>query len=749
MFQKLFCVYCTLFSIVALSQGKDVKVKYIESSIVIDGLLDEEPWNTIEPAKDFWQYFPTDTIQAKGQTEIRFLYDDAKLYVGIKINSIGDNYVVPSLRRDFRAGGSDNITLMFDTFNDGQNAFLFGSNPEGVRREALVSGGGTDLRGFTTSWDTKWVGETTKHDGYYICEWAIPLSAFKYREGETKWRFNSYQFDTQGNERNTWIQIPQNQFIFNLAYMGDMVFEKPLGNSKSPISIIPYINAIAGQDRELPEDFSEFKFGGDARFTIGNSLNLDATINPDFSQVEVDNAITNLTRFEIGLPERRQFFIENSDLFADFGDPRAANPFFSRRIGIASDLDGNTIQNDIIAGARLSGKLNNNFRVGLLNMQTARDQENNIAANNNAVLALQHKVFSRSNISAIFVNRQKTGSEDFVATTDIDIIPEGGEEEDETTEQTQYNRLVGIDYNLANQDNSWNGKFWLHKSFTPEVEGNDLSSGLRLEYNRNNWRVLNSALFVGENFNSDLGFIPRKDIFRNFTRVERLIFPKKGKINRHIFSLASFFVWRPEQDFVKGDHTYSPRWEAEFKNTSNLSVRLRSRYTLLFDSFDPSRSDNGLELAEGTDYFYESAEIEYESDTRKVFSYNVNTEFGEFFNGDRVTVRAGANLRLQPHLLIGLNARYDKIDLPAPFSDNDIWLISPRIDVTFSKSIFWNTLVQYSSLDDNFGINSRLQWRFAPLSDLFLVYNDNYFTDNTFAPRFRSINLKLTYWLYL
>ena len=131
---------------------------------------------------------------------------------------------------------------MFDTFNDGANAFLFGSNPEGVLREALVSGGGTDLRGFTTSWDTKWVGETQKYDGYYICEWAIPFSAFKFREGETRWRFNSYQFDTQGNERNTWIQIPQSQFIFNLAYMGDMVFEKPLGSPRSPISVLSLIH---------------------------------------------------------------------------------------------------------------------------------------------------------------------------------------------------------------------------------------------------------------------------------------------------------------------------------------------------------------------------------------------------------------------------------------------------------------------------------------------------------------------------
>lgn len=713
-----------------LSQIKEVHVGYTNATIVLDGLLSEEDWNTVQPAKDFWEYFPTDTIQAVQQTEIKFLYNDTRLYVGIKVYTTGDNYIVPSLRRDFRAGGSDNITLMFDTFNDGNNAFLFGSNPEGVRREALVSGGGTDLRGFTTSWDTKWSGETVQYDGYYISEWEIPMSAFKFREGESQWRFNSYQFDTQSNEQSTWINIPQNQFIFNLAYMGRMIFEKPLGNSKSPISIIPYVNAIAGQDREVPEDFTDVKVGGDARFTVGNSLNLDVTLNPDFSQVEVDNAITNLSRFEVGLPERRQFFIENSDLFADFGDSRAANPFFSRRIGIATNLDGTTVENDIIGGVRLSGKLNNNFRVGFLNMQTADDPRNEVGSNNNTVVALQHQVFSRSNISAIFVNKQNTSDENFIDRSE------------------EYNRLIGIDYNLANKDNSWNGKFFMHKSFTPEVERDDYSGGLRLEYNKNNWRATFANTFVGDNFNSDLGFIPRTDILRNFSEIERLVFPKNGSINRHIFSIGTFFVWRPGLDFIKGDRTYSPRWQATFRNTSEFSFQARSRFTLLFDPFDPSRSD-GLELQAGTDYRYNSLETGFQSDRRKKLSYQGNIEYGEFFNGEILTVRGQANLRLQPYLNIGLNARYDRIDLPAPFSDNNIWLVSPRIDVTFTKSIFWNTLIQYSSLQNNFGINSRLQWRFAPLSDLFLVYNDNYFTNDTFAPRFRSINLKVTYWLYL
>ena len=719
-----------VFSLNAIAQNKKVNVSYITEEIKLDAVLNEASWYKKKPATDFWQYFPTDTLQAINQTEITMLFDDHNLYLGIKVYSSGNNYIIPSLKRDFRAGGSDNITLLFDTYNDGSNAFLFGTNPDGVMREALVSGGGKELRGFTSSWDTKWESVTKQYDDYYISEWAIPMSAFKYKEGETRWRFNSYMFDTQSNERTTWIQIPQNQFIFNLAFMGDMVFEKPLGKSKTPISIIPYINTIAVNDYEENKEFFELKAGGDAKISISNSLNLDITVNPDFSQVEADQVVTNLTRFEVNLPEKRQFFIENSDLFADFGNSLDANPFFSRRIGIAKDTTDTYIENDIIGGIRLSGKINTNFRVGLLNIQTKNDSENEIGGNNNTVLALQQKVFSRSNVSFLFINRQDTSNKDFIIA------------------EEKYNRVVGIDYNLANIDNSWNGKFYAHKSFTPNLDSKNYSTGTRLDYSSKKWRFRASGLYIGGNFKSDLGFIRRTDIFKIDPKAEYLLFPKQGKINRHNFNVVPIIVWKPELNFQLADYNIISSWNAEFNNTSRISVSIFNRYIYLFDEFDPSFSD-GLSLAMNTDYTFSSIEFNLQTDTRKPFSFKIKPSMGQFFNGFKYTFDTEINYRVQPKFLFSIRARYDKIELPKPYSNNNIWLVSPKINITFTKSLYWSTLVQYSSLQENLGINSRLQWRFAPLSDLFLVYNDNYFTDSEFAPRFRSINLKITYWLYL
>lgn len=713
-----------------ISQTKEFHVKYVNTPISIDGILDEPVWEQAEPASDFWQYFPSDSIQAKNQSEIRMLYNENMLYVGIKVYVQGQDFVIPSLRRDFRAGGSDNITLMFDTFNDGANAFLFGVNPAGVRREALVSGGGTSLRGFTTSWDVKWTAQTKIYKEFYISEWAIPMSSFKFTEGTKKWRFNSYQFDTQGNERNTWIRIPRNQFIFNLSYMGDMIFEKPLTNSKTPISLIPYVTGIHSKDFENDKDLNDFKAGGDAKLSIGNSLNLDLTFNPDFSQVEADNLVTNLTRFEVNLPERRQFFIENSDLFGNFGNPGEANPFFSRRIGIARDSLGVNRQIDILAGARLSGKLTNDFRIGLLNVQTNEEKQFDIGANNHTVVALQHRVFERSNISAIFLNRQNTSNEDYINPED------------------EYNRLVGLDYNLGTLDNTWAGNAYIHKSFTPGLHKNDFSTGLRLNYNSFRWRIRGSGFYVGENFNSDLGFIPRKGILRIDPEIEHLIFPANEKVVQHNISFIPLVIWKPDLNYKLTDYNMIGSWNVEFTNTSQFSAKLFNRYTFLFSEFDPSGTGNKA-LPAFTDYHYTSGEIEYRSNSRKIFFYELESNYGKFYNGEKFTQEAKVNLRIQPNYLMSLEARYDKIDMPEPYSDNDIWLIGSKFDITFSKSLFWATLIQYSNLENNFGINSRLQWRFAPLSDIFLVYNDNYLSNNSFEPRYRSINLKLNYWLYL
>ncbi len=698
--------------------------------MVTDGLLDEPIWETADSANAFWEYFPSDAIQARQQTNIKMLYDDENLYIGIRVDAAGTKYSIESLKRDFRAGNADNITLLFDTFNDGTNAFLFGTNPYGVLREGLVSGGGLDLRGFTISWDVKWKGEAKIYDDHYIAELTIPLTSFKFEEGTRKWRFNSYRFDTQSNETSTWMNIPQNQNVFGLTFMGDMIFEKPLGKSRTPMALIPYINAITENNREAALGSNGLKVGGDAKISIGNSMNLDITVNPDFSQVEVDDQVTNLTRFEISLPEKRQFFIDNSDLFSSFGGSRDANPFFSRRIGIAVDTADNSIENRIIGGLRLSGKLNKDLRFGFLNIQTASDVLNRIPSNNNTMLAIQQKIFSRSNISLFFINKQSIKKYDFVDGLD------------------KYNRVLGVDYNLVSKDNVWNGKYYLHKSFQPEIKNKDLSAGAFLGFNSRKYTIFSDWVFVGENFRSDLGFVRRTDILKIATQIQRIFWPNNGMLNSHGFKFFPIVIWRPELNFKLTDYNIMTGWEATFNDQSQVQLEIANEYSYLVatDEFEPTGEEGAFLLPTDKGYYNNGVSLDYQSDRRKVFTYGLKPSLGTFYNGRKFSTEAMMTLRIQPTAFISMLFGYDNIQLPKPYSSADIWLISPKVDITFSKTLYWSTLVQYSNQRNNLGFNSRLQWRFAPLSDLFLVYNDNYFVD-LFSPRYRSINLKLTYWL--
>ncbi|MCB9081054.1 MAG: carbohydrate binding family 9 domain-containing protein [Lewinellaceae bacterium] len=709
-----------------------IQAKRTMAKPVLDGQVNEELWFRGRPAKDFWQLFPSDSVRCPAQTEIYISYDDEFLYLAAICYTTGNDYVIPSLRRDFRAGGNDNITFVFDSYNDRTNAFVFGMNPYGVMREALIANGGRERDDFNENWDNKWSGASFRGDKFWSCELAIPFGALRFKENMREWNFNSYRFDTQTNTQSTWSWIPQNQLIMSLAFMNKIEWEEPLKKAGSSVAIIPYITGATSTDFEAQEPaMTSSNIGGDAKIALSPSLNLDLTVNPDFSQVEVDRQVINLDRFEIFFPERRQFFLENADLFSGFGDQRI-NPFFSRRIGIGRDTADNVVQIPILYGARLSGKLDNNWRVGLLNMHTQLDRDGGIPGANYTVAAVQRKLFSRSNIGLIFVDKENFAN-------DLDIASD---------EMERYNRVIGLDYNLASSDNRWNGKFFYHQLFNPDTThtfGDKFAHGGNLSYQDRFWRFEYEQNWVRDGYEPSVGFVPRNNFFSIRNGIRHFFYPTKGAINRYSLGLRSRQIWQPVDG--KTDHQYSFSWDVDLKNTGGINADLNHNYVYLFDEFDPTRSD-GTPLAAGTEYNYVDFSISYRSDQRKVISYRLEPGFGQYFNGTRYSLQGGLTWRYQPLGFIELNFNFNHIDLPAPYSTATLFLIGPRIDLTLSKSIFLTTFLQYNSQVDNLNINARLQWRFAPVSDFFLVYTDNYNTTD-FGVKNRAIVAKMTYWLNL
>jgi len=711
-------------------EKRSVFVKKISDKIQLDGILDEVIWDQAEIATDFWQMFPTDSLRSTNSTTVKLLYDDTHIYIGAKAIGIGADFMVSSLKRDFSARSNDNITFLFDTFRDGQNAFLFGVNAYGVQREGLISDRGVAISGFNLTWDIKWLAESTINGDSFTIEIAIPLNSIKYPEGSQRWGFQSYRYDMQSNERSSWSPVPQNQIPVNLGFLGELVFEKPLSKNKTPLYLIPYTNILSSNDFSANPTSNSITLGGDLKIAVGNGLNLDVTLNPDFSNVEVDNIITNLTRFEISLPEKRQFFIDNGDLFGNFGGSREAIPFFSRRIGIAKDPDGNTIQNNILGGIRLSGKLDENWRIGFLSIQNQEDLNNQITSNNNAMFALQRKIFNQSQIGAFIVNRESVKDYEFLKDED------------------RYNRVIGLDYNLNSANNRWTGKFYTHKSFQPDDNEGNLSSGGSIAYNTRIWQFSSKLIYVDQDFRSDLGFIPRSGIIKTGISGGRTFYPKKGKINSHSIQLSDYSWYQKSLDYQKTDHNRRLEYTMELKKQDQLAFTIRDQYIFLSSAFDPTRSENGIPLPSDEGYNFNEWSLEYQSNVARLFNFSSEVSYGSFFNGTRFSVKGTTQFRVQPKLAMSLLWDYNQIRLPNPYPSANIILVSPKIELTLNKKLFWSTLVQYSNQTENLGINSRLQWRFAPLSDLFLVYNDNYYT-REFGPVYRSINLKLTYWLSL
>jgi hypothetical protein len=308
-------------------------IKKAKAPIQLDGELNEADWQDAQVATDFFQNFPQDTAFAALQTEVRMTFDGDFLYVGALIRQKRADYIITSLKRDFDRGATDVFTVNIDPFSDKINGFHFAVSPYNVQREGIIDNG----ENINTDWDNKWYSKVRNYDDHWTVEMAIPFKTLRYKatDGRNVWRVGFARNSVKQNELSSWVPVPRQFSPNNLAFAGQLVWEERPPAPGLNVSIIPYLAAGTAQDFEfkLPAE-GRFNAGADVKIAVTPSLNLDLTFNPDFSQVEVDRQLTNLSRFELFFPERRQFFLENEDLFSRFGFPNS-RPFFSRRIGLA------------------------------------------------------------------------------------------------------------------------------------------------------------------------------------------------------------------------------------------------------------------------------------------------------------------------------------------------------------------------------------------------------------------------------
>ena len=704
--------------------------------VQIDGEANEPIWVKATKIGDFWEKFPKADDKSFTKTEVRAVYDDSFLYFFIECYDSTNTYISTTLKRDGSLTQNDGVTVILDPINKKTNGFGFACTPNNVQSEYQF-GNNIDVLSF--AWDNKWYSSVKKLEDRYVIEMAIPFKTLRYNAENTTWGINFLRSNRKINEFSTWTNIPVQFPGIDLGYLGMLKFEDKLVKQKSNISLIPYVTGRMSSDTENNEP-NEYKAnaGFDAKVAVNASLNLDLTFNPDFSQVEVDEQVTNLTRFNIFFPERRTFFLENGDIFEQYGIP-PLRPFFSRAIG----LDKNAQPIPILYGARLSGNLTEKTRVGVMNMQTLRKGD---YSGQNYTAASVHRQFgSRSVIKGYFLNRDATdlSQDEYVDPLD------------------KFGRNAGLQLNLIN--NTGSDQLWAayHLSMKEGISENNGFYEVGYSHSGSLYEgVLDFANF-GDNYYADMGFINRIETFaqlgdsydfadttlragfkqlyndNNFT-----FRPNDSKVVSLILGLNNYAVWFGNGGLSDRTHTFSGL--LNFRNTSTIGLQFNIQEDNLKYYFPLPENKP---LAPGN-YRYNNIAVNYMGDSRKNFILNGGVKFGQFYNAQIRQYNLSILLRKQPYVSTTLSAQFNDLLFPDDYGRTKLWLIGPKIEATFTNKLFWTTFLQFNTQQNNFNINSRVQYRYSPMSDFFLVYTDNYFTD-TFQNKNKAIVFKFNYWLSL
>ena len=675
----------------------------VQEAPLVDGnVLDEPVWQQAPVITGFWQEQPEEGQPASENTEVRMIFTNDTLYIGvICFDREPTSIIMTDSRRDADLEDTDSFRMIFDTYSDQQNGFVFGTNAAAMEYDGQVTNegqGGGGLRfnqqsgaggGFNLNWDAAWEVRTQVNDRGWSAEFAIPFRTLRFPSGTDQvWGVNFQRNIRRRNERAYWAPIPRQYNLYRLSLAGTVAgIQAPsLRNFKAT----PYALGSVIASGERPVDSDVFgDVGADFKYNPTPSLTLDGTINTDFAQVEVDDQQVNLDRFTLFFPEKRPFFLENAGFFS-VGNPGEVDLFFSRRIGINDD-SGETIP--ILGGGRMSGKAGA-FNLGILNMQTD-DFEDREAADNFTVVRVSRDLPNRSSIGGIFVNRQGTG---------------------EHAPDDDHNRTYAVDGKWGIGQATVLSSF-LARTETPGIDSDDFAYNIRSRTNVPRYDLEFGYQEVGDEFNPEVGFLSRrgyrKPDARLLTRFRPKDFLKLQEVRPHV-SYRGFwgFDGFQETGYIHLDNHWQFRNSYEVHTGMNLTEEgVREPFEIYPDIFVPPGS-----------YEHAEAQLVLMTNQGAPLSLNFQTFMGGFFGGDRVTLNPTVRLRAGDTLSAEVAYQRNDVNLPAgEFTTN---LVRTRVSYSFNPRVFLQGLVQYNDRADLWSMNFRFGWLQAANTGLFIVYTD-------------------------
>ena len=685
-----------------------VRAIKLTASLKVDGRLDEEVYTREKPFGGLIQVTPRYGEPQTEKSDVWITYDNQFIYVTCRCwdSAPPDEWIVNELRRDTNGlRNNDHIGVMFDTFYDRRNGFMFYTNPLGARADYSV----VDEGGSNTDWNPVWTAKGGRFDGGWIVEMAIPFKSIRYRAGKNQvWGIQLRRSVRRKNEWGYLTPVPQSLAgpqALNRVSTGGTLVGLDLPEAGKNLELKPYAVSRVTTDRlRTPATSNQLSgdVGGDIKYGITPNLTADFTINTDFAQVEIDEQQVNLTRFSLFFPEKRDFFLEGRGIF-DFARGNLANfnatgatdtpyLFYSRRIGLDA---GRVIP--IVGGGRLTGKIGQ-YAVGLMNIQTGDEPVSQTEPTNFTVVRVKRDVLRRSSIGVMATNRSPS------------------------TLGAGSNQAYGVDGAFAFFQNVTAGVYWARTATTGLV-GDDQSYQGRFEYNADRYGAKAEFLSVGRNFNPEVGFTRRLDFERSFGEVRFSPRPKNMKSVRK-------FTWSGTGEYIVNGagvldtRIFAGHFITEFESSDQFQIDVTNDFERLVRPFVPVGSTDTIPAGA---YAFSDVAVAYGLGAQRRVSGTITLRAGDYYNGTirSVTVGPGAFApRISILTQLSLEPTFSLTRITLPTGAFTTRLARMRVDYGFSPLMFVSGLAQYSSADRTVSTNLRFRWEYLPGSELFLVYTD-------------------------
>ena len=696
----------------------------VEQGPQIDGVLDDPVWQTAAVINEFVQQEPDEGAPATERTEVRVLYEGSTLFIGVHaFDSSPDGPIASEMRRDAdRILEEDNFQVILDTFMDSRSAYMFVVSPLGAQLDQQVfDEGGRDRRAsgsaINRDWDGVWSVSASRTSDGWVAEIAIPMVTLRFPDSDPQsWGINFMRNIRRKNEQVFWAPIPRAFTLTRVSLAGSLRDLESLSQGRD-LRIKPYVTGGARRQREgsITDNSTQGDMGLDVKYGVTASLSLDLTYNTDFAQAEVDNEQVNLTRFPLFFPEKREFFLENAGQFAvgtTNSTGRIADLFFTRQIGLSEARTAVPI----LGGARLTGKVGQN-NIAIMDLQTQNAFGE--PGQNFLVARYSRDVFARSQIGGIFINKQASS---------------GG----------RFNRTYATDVRLSITPSLTVDGF-LASTSTQGVSDEQFGGHIRAGWLSRSLRIYSEYTDLEDNFNPEVGFVPRVGIRRSKLHLE--VNPRPGKwgirMMEPMWNITNF----TDQTGVLVSRRYHNMLRTQFDSGAAINIM----YNRSFERFDrPFPVASGVVIDPG-EYNFWDLRLSYDSDPSQRFTYSGNYGPQTFYDGDRTDMGFRVGLRVTDRFATSARFSRSDVDLPAGAFTADIG--SFQLDYAFSPSISLRTLTQYNSSTEQWSTSARFRYIYRPGSDIYIVYDevrrDTNIPVSPFLEEFRDHQLliKVTYLL--